>query len=474
MLHGHSFGWIFVTSEWVIRAVLLVVVPFRRNPEAAKGWLLLALVDPWLALVLYFLIGRPSLPRERRRHLKRLPALLNDVRARLHGHPNVLKPRIDPVLAHAATLAQHLGYLPILGGNAAELLGDYDGVIDRLVADIEAATSHVHLLFYIFADDATGRTVIEALDRATKRGVVCRVLFDAIGSRAWASGLEPRLAAAGVAAHGMLPIGILRRRMDIRNHRKIAVVDGRIAYTGSQNIVDARNPDDDLVSKELMVRVVGPVALELQAVFVVDWFLETGETLETPELFPVPVEAGTIAAQALPSGPDFPLENVQRLTVALIHGAQSRVVITTPYFIPDEALMQALETAVLRGVAVHIVVPRAADHPLVRLAQRSYYQELLEAGVVIHQYRERFLHAKHLSIDSEIALIGTSNMDIRSFALNGEISLVFYDRGLAERLRAEQEKYFQRAQRLAPDRWKRRPLPVKVGENLARLLSPLL
>lgn len=474
MFQGHSFGWVFVVSEWAIRAVLLVVVPFRRNPEAAKGWLLLALIDPWLALILYFLIGRPSLPRDRRRALKRLPALLGGVKTRLRRHPNVFMPSIDPALAHAATLAQHLGYLPILGGNAAELLGDYDGVIDRLVRDIDEARNHVHLLFYIFADDATGRTVIDALARAVKRGVVCRALFDAIASREWASGLEQRFAAAGVVAHGMLPIGILRRRMDIRNHRKIAVIDGRVAYTGSQNIVDARNPADDLVSKELMVRVVGPVALELQAVFVVDWFLETGETLETDVLFPEPVEAGSIAAQALPSGPDFPLANVQRLTVALVHGAQSRVVITTPYFIPDDALAQALETAILRGVEVHIVVPRTADHRLVRLAQRSYYEQLLEAGVVIHQYRDRFLHAKHLSIDSEIALIGTSNMDVRSFVLNGEISLVFYDRGLTERLRAEQEKYFQRSQRLVRERWRRRPLPVKVAENLARLLSPLL
>ena len=179
-------------------------------------------------------------------------------------------------------------------------------------------------------------------------------------------------------------------------------------------------------------------------------------------------------AQALPSGPAFPTQNNQRLFVALVHGARKRVVLTTPYFIPDEPLLQALQTAVLRGVEVHLVGSEAGDHPVVSLAQKSYYEELLEAGVQIHPYRTNFLHAKHLSIDDSVALIGTSNLDIRSFVLNAEVMLMIYDPGVAARLAAEQERYFANSQVLTLAQWQQRSFARKVAQNLARLLSPLL
>jgi cardiolipin synthase A/B len=274
----------------------------------------------------------------------------------------------------------------------------------------------------------------------------------------------------------MLPVRFFRphhARIDLRNHRKIAVIDGRIGYTGSQNLVD---PDfkPGITYEELVVRVTGPVVLQLQAVFAADWFLETEEVLDTLEVFPDPDVTGKVAAQVLPSGPDYPATNVQRLIVALVHGARTRVVITTPYFIPDDALMQALETAVMRGVEVHVVVSLLADQLLVSLAQRSYYTELLAAGVRIHRYRDKFLHAKHLSIDDRVALIGSSNMDIRSFVLNAEVSLVLYDADAALRLRAQQERYFAGAELLSLGEWKKRSLVTKVSENMARLVSPLL
>jgi cardiolipin synthase len=209
-------------------------------------------------------------------------------------------------------------------------------------------------------------------------------------------------------------------------------------------------------------------------VFVADWFLETNDVLQDPKYFPEPVPAGGFSAQALPSGPDFPTENTQRLIVSLLYAARRRAVITTPYFIPDEALLQALEAAVLRGVEVHLVVSEKWDQLLVGLAQRSYYEELLELGVQIHLHRGKFLHAKHLSVDDKVALIGSTNMDIRSFELNAEISLLFYDEKLADRLRMEQERYFAGSLQLNQEEWDKRPYVVQLCENLARLLSPLL
>jgi cardiolipin synthase len=470
------WAWIFFVSEWAIRLAMLVVVPFRRTPAAAKGWLLLVFFEPWIGLVLYLLIGRAKLPRWRLERLARLPEAMAKVIGRLANHPHVFHPDVGPALSEAVTLAEKLGQSPILGGNAVELLVDYDGTIARLVADIDRAASHVHLQFYIFTDDRATAPVIEALGRAVGRGVPCRVLVDSVGSRSALRTLVPKLTALGVAVHEMLPVSLLpwkMSRLDLRNHRKIVVIDGRIGYTGSQNLVGAKFKEG-VTYEELMVRVTGPVVLELQYVFAADWFLESNEILDGEAEFPGPEIAGAVPAQALPSGPSFPTQNNQRLIVALVHGARRQVVLTTPYFIPDEPLLQALQTAVLRGVDVHLVVSEKEDQFLVSQAQKSYYEELLETGVQIHLYRKNFLHAKHLSVDDAVAMIGTSNLDIRSFVLNAELMLMIYDPAVVARLRTEQERYFASCRLLTLAAWRERSLGSKLIQNLARLLSPLL
>jgi cardiolipin synthase len=470
------WAWIFFLGEWAIRLAMLAVVPFRRTPAAAKGWLLLIFFEPWVGLLIYVLIGRAKLTRSQRAQLARLPGAMAGVVRRLTSDPNVFHPEVGPALSRAVTLAENLGGMPILGGNAVELLTDYDGIIARLVADIDRAQHHAHLLFYIFADDRATAPVIEALGRAAARGVRCRVLADAIGSRPGLRTLRPKLTALGVEVRAMLPVRLWpwkKARLDLRNHRKIAVLDGRVGYTGSQNLVAAAFKEG-ITYEELVVRVTGPVVLDLQYVFATDWFLESGEVLDGEAEFPSPAIAGGVPAQALASGPAFPTQNNQRLIVALVHGAGKRVVLTTPYFIPDEPLLQAMQTAVLRGVDVHLVVSDKADQLFVSLAQKSYYEELLEAGVHIHLYRKNFLHAKHLSIDDAVALIGTSNLDIRSFALNAEVMLMIYDSGVTAQLAAEQERYFANSRLLTLADWERRSFASKLAQNLARLLSPLL
>jgi cardiolipin synthase len=455
---------------------MLVLVPFRRTPAAAKGWLLLIFFEPWIGLLIYLLIGRAKLPRWQRGQVAKLPQTMAKVTERLANHPNLFHPEVGPALSQAVTLAENLGGMPILGGNAVELLTDYDGTITRLAADIDRAQNHVHLLFYIFADDRATAPIVEALGRAAKRGVRCRVLADAIGSRLGLRTLRPKLKALGVEVQEMLPVSLWpwrKARVDLRNHRKIAVIDGKVGYTGSQNLI-AAGFKEGLTYEDLMARVTGPVVLELQYVFAADWFLETREILDGEAEFPAPEIAGRVPAQLLPSGPDFPTQNNQRLFVALVHGARERVVLVTPYFIPDEPLLQAMQTAALRGVEVHLVVSGKEDFLVVSLAQKSYYEELLEARVHIHLYRKNFLHAKHLSVDDAVAVIGTSNLDIRSFALNAEVMLVIYDAGMAARLVSEQERYFANADLLPLAVWQRRPFGTKVAENLARLLSPLL
>jgi cardiolipin synthase len=470
------WAWIFVIGEWAIRLIMLVVIPFRRTPAAAKGWLLLIFFEPWVGLVLYLLIGRARLPRWQRERLAQLPQALAGIVARLAKHPNIFHPEVGPALSQAVVLAENLGGSPILGGNAVELLTDYDGTLARLTADIDGAANHVHLLFFIFADDAATAPIVAALGRAVARGVRCRVLADAIGSRRGLRTLRPKLTALGVEVHEMLPVSLLpwrKARLDLRNHRKIVAIDGQIGYTGSQNLV-AASFKEGLEYEDLMVRVTGPVVLELQYIFAADWFVETNQLLDGDQEFPGPTICGAVPAQGLASGPAFPTQNNQRLFVALVHGARKRVVLTTPYFIPDEPLLQAMQTAAVRGVDVHLIVSEHGDQRVVLLAQESYYEELLEAGVHIHLYRTNFLHAKHLSIDDSVALIGSSNLDIRSFALNAEVMLLIYDTGVTARLAVEQDRYQKNSQLLTLATWGQRSFPTRFVQNLARLLSPLL
>ena len=466
---------LFFAAEWVVRIAMLVIVPMRRSPEAAKGWLLLIFFEPSLGLVLYLMIGRPTLPAWRLRRQAEFDVLAQPQIERLAHEPNIFHPEVGPTINRAVTLAENLGELPILGGNGAEILAVYDMLIERMVADIDAAHDHVHLLFYIIRDDSTAARVLEALARAAARGVTCRVLADSLGSRPDFRRMLPRLRSKGILAEETLRLGFFGRagRLDLRNHRKLVVVDGRIAYTGSQNLVDSTFRRG-LDYEELNVRVTGPVALELQAVFAEDWYIETGEFLGEPRYFPEPELGGTVAAQVLPSGPGYPRENNQRLIVSLIHAASRHVVITMPYLIPDDALLQALQTAVLRGVEVTLVVPRQMDQILVCLAQRSYYDELLGSGVRVCRYGKRFLHAKHLSIDQRIAWIGSSNLDIRSFALNAEIIVLLYDSHVCSRLAEEQRRYLMDGEMLERSAWRARRAPIKFAENLARLMSPLL
>jgi len=466
---------VFVAAEWVVRLAMIVVVPFRRSPEAAKGWLLLIFFEPTLGLLLYALIGRPKLPQWRLQRHVEFEKLSQPIFERLARNRNIFHPDVGPDLAKAVTLTENLGELPILGGNAVEVIADYDAFVDRLIADIDGAHDHVHLLFYIVGDDATSARVVEALGHAVERGVVCRILADSLGSRPDFERLLPKLEAAGILAEETMRVGLFKRagRLDLRNHRKIVVIDGLIAYTGSQNLVDA-SFKVGLTYEELNIRLTGPVALELQAVFAEDWYLETGEFLGDPRYAPDPQIAGDVPVQTLPSGPGYPRENNQRLIVSLIHAANRRICIVMPYLVPDDALLQALQTAALRGVEVTLVVPLQIDQYLVGLGQRSYYDELMEAGVRICRYGKRFLHAKCVTIDDAIAWIGSSNLDIRSFALNAEIVVLLYDARICAAVASEQMRYVSDGEMVDRVAWQQRPLPIKVAENLARLLSPLL
>ncbi|MGH8801755.1 MAG: phospholipase D-like domain-containing protein, partial [Casimicrobiaceae bacterium] len=344
--------------------------------------------------------------------------------------------------------------------------------------EIGRARRYVHLLFYIFEDDEVGRRVADSLIAAAQRGVAVRLLLDAIGSRTGLARLGPGLRTAGIEVIAAMPLrfwGPNAARFDLRNHRKIVIVDGEVGYFGSQNIVSAR-ANRGLVNEELLVRATGTIVRHLHAVLLGDRYLETGALPpESDDLAPPELNLAVDGlAQVVPSGPGYNEGSSEAVMITLMYGACSRIVLTAPYVIPNAAFLGAMTSAARRGVPVALIVDAESNKPLVQLAQQSYYDEMLRAGIRIHHHHGSFLHAKHLSIDDGVAVIGSSNFDIRSFALNAEVSVLIFDRAVVTRLRRIQESYLAKSEEITAESRRRVPRPRRAIENLARLTDTLL
>ncbi|TYT26778.1 cardiolipin synthase [Luteimonas viscosa] len=463
--------WLLI-ADWLVRLVALAWIPSRTTPGAARSWMLLVFFVPLLGLPLYLLLGHPWLSRERVARQRLASQVIREEQAPLADQR--WTPAPGGADAELVPLVERLGDFMATHGNQVELLGDYGDSLRRLVADIDGATQRVHLLYYLMFDDAVGDAVAGALQRAAARGVECRLLLDAVGARRGLRRYRAPLQAAGVQVQDMLPGGLRWRRsgrMDLRNHRKVAVIDNRAAWVGSQNLADAEFIRG-FPNRELVARVQGPAVAHLEAVFASDWFIETGERLAvTPTL---PLHDADIATQMLPSGPAYPFANARDAVNALIHLARRRLVLVTPYFVPDDATLSALRIAALSGVDTQLILSMSSNQRLSAWAQASYYAELLAAGVRIALYRPHFLHAKHLSVDDHIALVGSINLDIRSFALNAEIGMLCYSADVVSRLRQIEAGYLADCEHLSAQDWSRRPAWRRSLEGVARLADPLL
>ncbi len=472
------WGSLYVASEWVLRIGAFLYVPQRRPPNAARAWLLLIFFLPWPGLLLYLLIGRAYLPRRRFQLQKQVFDLIRRLAPRTAAQQAALAQSVAPPFAPAFRLAEALSEFPPEGGNHFALLPAYDAAIQRLLDDISGAQHFVHLLFYIYENDEVGQRVSEALIGAARRGVAVRVLMDAVGSRAGLRHQGPRLRGAGIEVVAVMPLrlwGPNAARLDLRNHRKIAVIDGTVAFFGSQNIVSA-HANRGLVNEELLVRATGPVVRQLHAVLLGDRYFETGglppEAADLTAPPPTPLDHGL--AQVLASGPGYSEGTAEAVMIALMYGARSRIVLTSPYVIPSEAFLAAMLAAARRGVQVLLIVDAESNKPLVQLAQQSFYDAMLAAGVAIHRHKRSFLHAKHLSVDDTAALVGSSNLDIRSFALNAEISVLIWDRAFVLELAALQQAYLRNSDRVSVADRQALPRHRRVLENLARLTDSLL
>jgi cardiolipin synthase len=474
-------------GSWLIVVVAFFVVPRNRRPASATAWLILIVLLPYLGLVLYWLIGSPKLSRERLQMQRGMDLRIAAGVAAARQDP-ALAPLLDPEVPARyeplVRLTSALSGMPACQGNTIELLPDYDAAIARMTEAVRAARRFVHVEFYIVAMDATSEPFLAALEDAVRRGVAVRLLADHVGSRKYPgrADLMRRLTGAGVEWHWMLPLRPFSdewNRPDLRNHRKILVVDGELGFCGSMNMIGRtyllpRNRRLGLYYVDLHACVTGPLVAELDAVFRTDWYSETRQLLGTP-MVPSPAGAPSGAiSQVLPSGSGYRDDNNLKVFVALIHAARERLVITSPYFVPDDALMTAITSAAQRGVTVTLYSSSIADQFLVYHAQRSYYEQLLAAGVHVRLIRApALLHAKHLTVDDDIAVIGSSNLDMRSLTLNLEITLLAYDRGVVSALREVEVGYHARSDPIDLRAWRARPLASQLLDNLARLTAAL-
>lgn len=478
-----GLGWSFYALDWAIRLVMVPVVAHRRKrPLEALAWLAVIFFVPVVGTLLYLWLGEYGVRRSEERQ--------EDVRRRIDrtGAARLLAPWQSPEPAGTAPsglvrvserlMRPRMEGLRTLGGNAVELMEEGE-VIDRLVEEIGRARDHVHLLFFIFRPDGTGWRVARALAEACGRGVSCRVLADSWASRAMFGEMEPWLAERGVEVRGLLELHPLRHplaRLDVRNHRKVAVMDGRVAFTGSANVHDADMGLDEGVWHQIAARVEGPAVLPLQMVFLEDWMMADGGMPDDPDrLLREPEAAGEVPVQVVPSGPGYPADALQHLFTEALHEARERAVLTTPYFVPDEATRLALRLAALRGARTELVLPRESDRRMADAAGRAYFDELLEVGVRIHRHPSGILHSKSLGVDGRTAVLGTANFDRRSMFLNYEVTLLVHDADVVADLVRRQERYIRRAETLEHESWcASRSTAREVADDVAKLLSPLL
>ena len=478
---GNVSAFAFTVAAYGLHVLFVVYVLLRprSRQHSSMAWILFIVAAPFVGIVLYLVVGDVRTGSRRKRHHRRIQANIRAVLQRAWNDTGTTA--IVPGGTEAIARLAHLGSdtLP-RGGNRLRLLTGADDFVRALVRDIDDAQEHVHLLFYIYLDDRVGQTVADALMRAEARGVECRLLVDHVGSSEFLkSELCRELRRAGAQVVRALPTQftqIASIRFDMRNHRKIAVLDGKVGYTGSHNVAEeAFHPKPRFAPwVDATLRIEGPTVQDLQALFIEDWYMDSAENLDhLIAVEPAEHDDGRIV-QVVGTGVNSQNEALVRVIQSAVHMAREELILTTPYFVPDEGTLAAITTAAVRGVHTVIVVPARNDSPIVALASRSFYQPLLEAGAEIHEYTRGLLHAKTVTVDRDFAMVSTANLDRRSFEINFEISTLVYDSDFASELRLLQKRYLEDCRPVDPARWAARRWPRRLVENVAGLFSPLL
>ena len=480
--------------DYTIKIIAIGLVPEGRRPSSSTAWLLAILLLPFIGLPLFLLVGSPYINRRRHRIQSEANVMIEDVQSHVPDWPEGCDLR--PEMQSVVKLNRRLTNLPAVVAHSRGVYGDYEETILRMAAAVDEAEDHVHVEIYITAWDETTDPFFRALERAVQRGVKVRYLFDQIGSLKYPGylSLGRRLTRIGVDWQLMLPLKPWRfkfRRPDLRNHRKLLIIDDRVGFMGSINMIDRSYLMSANIRKgrkwvDCMVEVTGPVVASMAFLFAVDWYAETNELLDIeppPEhevqdpSCPEPGESDNIV-QLVPSGPGYTTEPNLRMFNSIVHAAKHRLVLCSPYFIPDESLLEAVTSACYRGVQVDLLVSEQSDQFMVHHAQSSYYQVLLEAGVRIHLFPAPYILHSKFNIadpgsDTSMGTVGSSNMDMRSFGLNYEATLMIARGDILDDLNELADAYLAVSRRLTLEEWNDRSFFRRYVDNVMKLTSAL-
>ncbi|KAA0913088.1 cardiolipin synthase [Psychrobacter sp. ANT_WB68] len=471
-----------------IHFILLVLISLRvlsrhdLTAPARLAWIVILFVLPYFGVLIYWMFGEVHLGRNFTRERAEIIERLHQHHPEVLGSEMALMQAIKPEYQAAfAYSAKATGFHTTVG-NRAELMADASETRRRMMADFDAATDHIHVLYYIWLTDGMGVDTAQALIRAAKRGVTCRAMVDSMGSRKMVgSKIWQEMKDAGVQLSVALPLKnifkvLLFSRIDLRNHRKITVIDGKIGYSGSRNCAD---PEFLVKPKyapwvDIMLRIEGPIVAQNQMLFASDWLSENPNTsLDTFYYDSTPKPEG-FPAQVFSDGPTQRHGTTPQFLGALISQAQQTLIISTPYFVPDYSLVSILCATAYRGVEVTMIFPKKNDSFIVAATSHSYYWQLLEAGVKIYEYKPGLLHAKTLTVDGEISLIGSTNLDLRSFDLNYENNVVFSNKALTADIIERQYQYITDSDEVTREEVKNWPLSYRIWNNIIATMGPVL
>lgn len=472
----------------VVLVLGLRILNRRMAVNTTLAWLIIIAALPIGGVALYFLFGDHRLGRKRLKLGERIRRYYQSAYEITASDISDTTMNVAPFFEDLSKVVSHeTGFYPSMG-NQIRLFDEAGHIFSALVDDIDQAKVSCSVEFYIIEAKGRVETVLEALERAARRGVECRLLADDIGSRGFLkSPWRLRLEIAGVEVVRSLEVGVIKsfsKRSDLRNHRKLVIIDRSVGYIGSSNLVDpVEFKQHAQVGQwvDIMARVEGHIVSSLSVVFNTDFIFDKvgGDyTKATLEQFPAEKSSEEFSRDAIlqliPSGPEMRTSLIYEVVVAALFGARKSITIVTPYFVPDDAIVLALTNAAKRGIEVVLVLPKRIDSIMARHASEAVYAELLDAGVRIRRYQSGMLHTKAILIDDNVAFIGTVNMDMRSFYLNLEVTLAIYDKAFSTRLRETVDHYIARSESLDQERWNERSRFKRFKENVLRLAAPLL
>ena len=481
-IFGFSLIWVPVAHAIIVILFGFRLISIRRPVGVVLAWFLIVVLFPLIGISLYILIGERPVGRKLTRKIVRMDKEYAAITESMRKHYQADKQLLPFEGRALSLLAESKNGSPVIAGNKIELFTSSLEILQHFIDEISQAKKTLHLEFYIWALGGDADRVGEALIAAAKRGVTCKVLLDSLGSKDWFKSNWPsRFRSAGIQVTEALPIQIGRfqfRRADLRLHRKIFVIDNAIVWTGSMNMVDPRSFKQDSGVGEwvdAMVRIEGPVASQFELTFSFDWSVDNPRITHFNQVIPASTPAeGRVLAQEFSSGPVYRDDILYQVLLSAIMDAREELTITTPYFGPDDGLIQALMAAAGRGVKVTLIVPKLNDSTLVAWSSRSFYADLMDAGVHIAEFHGGLLHTKSLLIDKRVAVFGSVNFDQRSLRLNFEISLIVYNDEFCSKLETLIESYLAQSDMVDPVSWAKRPRWRVMLENAAHLSSPLL